>query len=67
MRASEWAFSETDLYRRPNEIRPTPLIVHRNHDQRVPVANSARLLSKRVKNATLKVYPVLVPPRLTGG
>ena len=43
------------------------LIVHRDHDQSVPVADSAMFSSKIVKNATLKVYPVLVPVRPAGG
>jgi non-heme chloroperoxidase len=33
------------------------LIIHGDEDQIVPIADSALLTSKLVKNATLKIYP----------
>lgn len=39
-------------------LHPT-LILHGNDDQIVPIADSALLSAKIVKNATLKVYPGL--------
>jgi len=33
------------------------LIIHGEDDQNVPIATTARLSAKLIKNATLKVYP----------
>jgi non-heme chloroperoxidase len=49
-------FSETDLTEDLKKIDVPTLIVHGSDDQIVPIAASAMLSSKIVKNATLKVY-----------
>ncbi len=49
-------FSETDLTDDLRRIDVPTLIVHGSDDQIVPIAASALLSSKIVKNATLKVY-----------
>jgi non-heme chloroperoxidase len=52
------AFSETDLTEDLKKFSDLPtLIIHGDDDQIVPIADSALLSSKIVKNATLKVYP----------
>ena len=51
------AFSETDLTEDLKKIDVPVLIIHCEDDQIVPIAASAMLSSKLVKNATLKVYP----------
>jgi non-heme chloroperoxidase len=51
------AFSETDLTEDLLKIDVPTLIIHGDDDQIVPIADSALLSSKIVKNATLKVYP----------
>jgi non-heme chloroperoxidase len=51
------AFSETDLTEDLKKIDVPTLIIHGDDDQIVPIAASANLSSKLVKNATLKVYP----------
>ena len=53
------AFSETDFTEDLQSIRVPVLILHGDDDQVVPVADSAPLAAKLVKNATLKVYPGL--------
>jgi len=50
------AFSETDLTEDLKKIDVPTLILHGDADQIVPIAASAMLSSKLVKNATLKVY-----------
>ena len=50
------AFSETDLTEDLKKIDVPTLIMHGDDDQIVPIADSAILSSKIVKNATLKVY-----------
>ena len=50
------AFSETDLTEDLKKIDVPTLILHGDDDQIVPIADSALLSSKIVKNATLKVY-----------
>lgn len=50
------AFSETDLTEDLKRIDVPTLIVHGDDDQIVPIAASALLSSKIVKNAILKVY-----------
>ena len=50
------AFSETDLTEDLKKIDVPTLILHGDDDQIVPIAASAMLSSKLVKNATLKVY-----------
>ena len=50
------AFSETDLTEDLKKIDVPTLIMHGDDDQIVPIADSAQLSSKIVKNATLKVY-----------
>lgn len=49
-------FSETDLTDDLKRIEVPTLIIHGDDDQIVPIAGSARLSSKIVKDATLKVY-----------
>ena len=51
------AFSETDFTADLESIDVPTLIMHGDDDQIVPIADSAMLSVKLVKNATLKVYP----------
>ena len=51
------AFSETDFTEDLKRFDVPTLIVHGDDDQIVPIANSALLSAKLVKNATLKIYP----------
>ena len=50
------AFSETDLTEDLKKIDVPTLILHGDDDQIVPIADSALLSGKIVKNATLKIY-----------
>ncbi len=50
------AFSETDLTDDLKRIDVPTLVLHGDADQIVPIADSALLSSKIVKNATLKIY-----------
>lgn len=50
------AFSETDFTEDLEKIDVPTLILHGDDDQIVPIADSAMLSSKIVKNTTLKVY-----------
>jgi non-heme chloroperoxidase len=50
------AFSETDLNEDLKKIDVPTLILHGDDDQIVPIAASAMLSSKIVKNAELKIY-----------
>ena len=50
------AFSETDLTEDLKRFDVPTLIIHGDDDQIVPIADSALLSSKIVKDATLKVY-----------
>ena len=50
------AFSETDFTEDLKKIDVPTLILHGDDDQIVPIANSALLSAKIVKNATLKIY-----------
>jgi non-heme chloroperoxidase len=51
------AFSETDFTDDLKKIDVPTLILHGDDDQIVPIADSALLSAKLVKNATLKVVP----------
>jgi non-heme chloroperoxidase len=51
------AFSETDFTEDLKKIDVPTLIIHGDDDQIVPIADSAMLTVKLVKEATLKVYP----------
>jgi len=51
------AFSETDLTEDLGRIDVPTLILHGDDDQIVPIAGSALLAAKLVKNAKLTVYP----------
>ncbi|HEY9067111.1 MAG TPA: alpha/beta hydrolase [Burkholderiaceae bacterium] len=53
------AFSETDFTEDLKKITVPTLILHGDDDQIVPIADSALLSAKLVKNAQLKVYPGL--------
>jgi non-heme chloroperoxidase len=53
------AFSETDFTEDLKKIDVPALILHGDDDQIVPIADSALLSAKLVKNSTLKVYPGL--------
>src|SRR5262245_28321587 len=53
------AFSETDFTEDLKAINVPVLIMHGDDDQIVPIADSALLSAKLVKNGTLKVYPGL--------
>jgi non-heme chloroperoxidase len=50
------AWSETDLTEDLKKFEVPTLIMHGDDDQIVPIADSAQLSAKIVKNATLKVY-----------
>ena len=50
------AFSETDFTEDLQDLKVPVLIMHGDDDQIVPIADSALLSAKRVKNSTLKVY-----------
>ena len=50
------AFSETDLTEDLKKMDVPTLILHGDDDQIVPIADSAMLSAKLVKNAKLKVY-----------
>jgi len=50
------AFSETDLTEDLKKIDVPTLVLHGDDDQIVPIADSALLSSKIIKNAKLKVY-----------
>jgi non-heme chloroperoxidase len=49
-------FSETDLTEDLKKIDVPTLVMHGDDDQIVPIADSALLFSKLIKNAQLKVY-----------
>ncbi|HEX4197996.1 MAG TPA: alpha/beta hydrolase [Caulobacteraceae bacterium] len=51
------AFSETDMTEDLKRIDVPTLILHGDDDQIVPIADSAMLSAKIVKDAMLKVYP----------
>ena len=51
------AFSETDFTEDLKSIDVPVLILHGDDDQVVPIADSALLSAKLVKNGTLKIYP----------
>jgi len=51
------AFSETDLTEDLKKIDVPTLVLHGDDDQIVPIASSALLSAKLVKNAKLKIYP----------
>lgn len=53
------AFSETDFTEDLKAIDVPTLILHGDDDQIVPIADSALLSAKLVRNAELKVYPGL--------
>jgi non-heme chloroperoxidase len=50
------AFSETDFTEDLKRIAVPTLVMHGDDDQIVPIANSALLSAKLLKNGTLKVY-----------
>ena len=50
------AFSETDFTQDLQRIEVPTLVMHGDDDQIVPIAESAMLSSKLLRNATLKVY-----------
>ncbi|MHB1702222.1 MAG: alpha/beta fold hydrolase [Acidobacteriaceae bacterium] len=51
------AFSETDFTEDLKKFDVPTLILHGDDDQMVPIADSALLSAKLVKEATLKIYP----------
>lgn len=51
------AFSETDFTEDLKAITVPVLVMHGDDDQIVPIADSARLSVKILRNGTLKVYP----------
>ncbi len=53
------AFSETDFTEDLKAVTVPTLVMHGDDDQIVPIADSALLSAKLVKNATLKVYEKL--------
>ena len=53
------AFSETNLTEDLKKFDVPTLIMHGDDDQIVPIADSALLSAKIVKDAVLKVYPGL--------
>jgi non-heme chloroperoxidase len=53
------AFSETDFTEDLKTIEVPVFIMHGDDDQIVPIADSALLSAKLVRNGTLKVYKAL--------
>ena len=53
------AFSETDFTEDLKSIDVPTLVMHGDDDQIVPVADSAPLSAKLLKNSVLKIYPKL--------
>ena len=53
------AFSETDFTGDLRAITVPTLVMHGEDDQVVPIANSAPLAAKLLKNCALRVYPAL--------
>ena len=53
------AFSETDFTEDLKAIDVPVLVMHGDDDQIVPIADSALLSIKLLKNGTLKIYPGL--------
>ena len=51
------AFSETDFTEDLQMIEVPTLVMHGDDDQVVPIADSAELSIKLLKDGTLKVYP----------
>jgi non-heme chloroperoxidase len=51
------AFSETDFTEDLQALLIPTLVMHGDDDQVVPIADSAELSVKLLKNGTLKVYP----------
>ncbi|WP_353117795.1 alpha/beta hydrolase [Nitratidesulfovibrio sp.] len=51
------AFSETDFTEDLAKFDVPTLVIHGDDDQIVPLATSAMLSSKLIRNATLKIYP----------
>jgi len=51
------AFSETDLTEDLKRFDVPTLVMHGDDDQIVPIAASAMISSKLIRNATLKIYP----------
>jgi non-heme chloroperoxidase len=51
------AFSETDFTEDLKAIDVPTLVMHGDDDQIVPIADSALLSAKLLKNSTLKIYP----------
>ena len=51
------AFSETDFTEDLQRIEQPTLVMHGDDDQIVPIADSALLSSKLLRQGTLKVYP----------
>lgn len=51
------AFSETDFTEDLKKFDVPTLIIHGDDDQIVPIGAAALSSSKRIKNATLKIYP----------
>jgi len=50
------AFSETDFTEDLQDLKVPVLIMHGDDDQIVPIADSALISAKLVKNGTLKIY-----------
>jgi non-heme chloroperoxidase len=50
------SFSETDFTQDRKKFDVPTLIVHGDDDQNVPIASTAMVSSKLIRNATLKVY-----------
>ena len=59
------AFSETDFTEDLKIIDVPALVMHGDDDQIVPIADSAPLSAKLLKNSTLKVYQKLPHGMLT--
>lgn len=51
------AFSETDFTEDLRKFNVPTLLIHGDDDQIVPIADSALIGSKLVRNSTLKIYP----------
>ena len=50
------AFSETDFTQDLARVDVPTMVIHGEDDQNVPIATTARISLKLIRNATLKIY-----------
>jgi non-heme chloroperoxidase len=61
------AFAETDVTEDLKIINVPTLVMHGDDDQIVPIADSAPVSAKLLKNGTLKVYKSFPPEKRSAG